>query len=191
MIEVVVVVAGAMTVTDTARGTVDTTGRTGIAGEDMGGTEIPSTRRIEIDTKIDRATRAVTRDESYLNCTTTMPNPTSVTQATVALEYASLRNKDHCPLGMYVVPAAQSLLCWDSVFFVHRGASSILSLPIHPLTALGRSGHYAGAILKFHINFPWDYPEHPPVVQFVTDIFHPLIGPDGTLSMAPRFRPWR
>src|SRR6266550_3237921 len=64
----------------------------------------------------------------------------------------------------------------------------------HPLTALrplGRSGHYAGAILKFHVNFPWDYPEHPPVVQFVTDIFHPLIGPDGSLSMAPRFRPWR
>ncbi|KAF8627192.1 hypothetical protein AX15_004510 [Amanita polypyramis BW_CC] len=54
-----------------------------------------------------------------------------------------------------------------------------------------RSGHYAGAILKFHVNFPDDYPEHPPVVQFVTDIFHPLIGPDGTMSMAPRFRPWR
>ncbi|KAF8351478.1 ubiquitin-conjugating enzyme/RWD-like protein [Amanita rubescens] len=106
-----------------------------------------------------------------------MPNPTlAVTQATVALEYASLRNKGHCPLGMYIVPAAQSLLCWDSVFFVHRGASS---------------GHYAGAILKFHVNFPWNYPERPPVVQFVTDIFHPLIGPDGTLSMAPRFRPWR
>ena len=54
-----------------------------------------------------------------------MPSPSSVTQSTVALEYASLRNKDHCPLGMYIVPAAQSLLSWDAVFFVHRGASSI------------------------------------------------------------------
>ncbi|KAF8639896.1 hypothetical protein AX17_001148 [Amanita inopinata Kibby_2008] len=100
----------------------------------------------------------------------TIPNP--ITQAAVSLEYSSLRNKDHCPLGMYVVPSAQSLTCWDAVFFVHRG-------------------YYAGAILKFRLNFPSDYPEHPPVVRFVTDVFHPLIAPDGIMSLAPRFRPWR
>lgn len=96
----------------------------------------------------------------------------TVTQATVALEYASLRNKDHCPLGMYIVPSAQSLLCWDAVYFVHQE-------------------FYAGAILHFHINFPSDYPEHVPSVQFVTDVFHPLIASDGTMNLASRFRPWR
>ncbi|KAK2466194.1 hypothetical protein APHAL10511_001836 [Amanita phalloides] len=70
----------------------------------------------------------------------------------------------------------------------YRGEPLVLGYCLfHP----PRSGYYAGAILKFHINFPYDYPEHPPVIQFVTDIFHPLIAPDGTMSMASRFRPWR
>lgn len=44
-----------------------------------------------------------------------------VTRAAVSLEYAGLRNKDHCPLGMYVVPSNDNLLLWDCVFFVHQG----------------------------------------------------------------------
>jgi hypothetical protein len=39
--------------------------------------------------------------------------------------------------------------------------------------------------------FPVDYPENPPVAQFVTDVFHPLIGQDGVFNLSPRFRPWR
>lgn len=46
-------------------------------------------------------------------------SPVAVTA--VSLEYASLRHNDHCPLGMYVVPSADDILVWDSVFFVHRG----------------------------------------------------------------------
>jgi ubiquitin-protein ligase len=53
------------------------------------------------------------------------------------------------------------------------------------------TGYYADAILKFNLTFPPNYPERPPAVQFVTDIFHPLISQDGTFSLSPRFRPWR
>ncbi|KAF8076361.1 UBC-like protein [Lyophyllum atratum] len=97
----------------------------------------------------------------------------AVTRTAVSLEYASIRHNQHCPLGMYVVPSVENLLVWDGVFFVHQG-------------------YYADAILKFRIIFPSDYPERQPSVQFVTDIFHPLIASQaGNFNMAPRFRPWR
>ncbi|KAJ7904476.1 UBC-like protein [Mycena olivaceomarginata] len=93
-----------------------------------------------------------------------------VTRTTISLEYASLRHRDH---WMYVVPSPESLLVWDCVFFVHQG-------------------YYADAILKFRLTFPTNYPESPPVVQFVTDVvFHPLISHSGIFNLAPRFRPWR
>ncbi|CDO71347.1 hypothetical protein BN946_scf184908.g105 [Trametes cinnabarina] len=98
---------------------------------------------------------------------------TAVTRTAVSLEYASLRHSGHCPLGMYVTPSPDNLLLWDAVFFVHQG-------------------YYTDSILKFRMTFPPDYPEHPPVVQFLTDVFHPLISQqDGTFNLAPRFRPWR
>ncbi|TRM67624.1 ubiquitin-conjugating enzyme/RWD-like protein [Schizophyllum amplum] len=95
-----------------------------------------------------------------------------VTKTAVALEYSSLRHASHCPLGVYVVPSIESLLIWDAVLFVHQG-------------------YYSDAVLKFRLAFPRNYPEHPPLVQFVTDVFHPLIAQDGTFNLAPRFRPWR
>ncbi|KAJ7498947.1 UBC-like protein [Mycena latifolia] len=96
-----------------------------------------------------------------------------VTRTTISLEYASLAARDHCPLGMYVVPSPETLMVWDAVFFVHQG-------------------YYADAILKFRLTFPNNYPESPPVVQFVTDVvFHPLISHSGIFNLAPRFRPWR
>ena len=53
-------------------------------------------------------------------------------------------------------------------------------------------GYYTDSILKFRLRFPPSYPERPPVVQFLTDVFHPLISQqDGTFNLAPRFRPWR
>src|ERR1700722_12336824 len=45
----------------------------------------------------------------------------SIARTAVSLEYASLRYKGHCPLGMYVIPSAESLLVWDAVLFVHQG----------------------------------------------------------------------
>lgn len=54
------------------------------------------------------------------------------------------------------------------------------------------AGYYTDSILKFRLTFPSNYPERPPVVQFLTDVFHPLISQqDGTFNLAPRFRPWR
>jgi len=48
------------------------------------------------------------------------------------------------------------------------------------------------SILKFRLTFPADYPERPPVVQFLTDVFHPLISQQtGVFNISPRFRPWR
>ncbi|KAI0677104.1 UBC-like protein [Trametes maxima] len=97
----------------------------------------------------------------------------ALTRTAVSLEYASLRHTGHCPLGMYVTPSPDSLMVWDAVFFVHQG-------------------YYTDSILKFRLTFPPDYPDRPPVVQFLTDVFHPLISQqDGTFNLAPRFRPWR
>ena len=39
------------------------------------------------------------------------------------------------------------------------------------------SGPYAPAILRFQITFPYDYPDLPPTITFITDIFHPLVTP--------------
>jgi ubiquitin-protein ligase len=104
--------------------------------------------------------------------TATNPPESVIARTAISLEYASLRHAGHCPLGMYVVPSTASLFVWDAAFFVHQG-------------------YYADAILKFNLTFPPNYPERPPAVQFVTDIFHPLISQDGTFSLSPRFRPWR
>lgn len=49
-------------------------------------------------------------------------NNNTVARAAVAQEYANLRYREHCPLGMYVTPAMDNLLVWDAVLFVHRGA---------------------------------------------------------------------
>jgi hypothetical protein len=55
----------------------------------------------------------------------------SVTRTAISLEYASLRHSQHCPLGIYVVPSAETLLVWAAVFFVHQGISLQLMQPIH------------------------------------------------------------
>lgn len=52
-------------------------------------------------------------------------------------------------------------------------------------------GYYADSILKFRLAFPANYPDSPPAVDFVTDIFHPLISSTGSFNLAPRFKPWR
>ena len=93
-----------------------------------------------------------------------------VARTAVSLEYASLRHNDHCPLGMYVVPSAEDLLVWDSVFFVHRGLFRVMpcALEAHSYWTVN-VGYYADSILKFRITFSNDYPEKLPVVQFLTD----------------------
>ncbi|KAH9179640.1 UBC-like protein [Lactarius sanguifluus] len=98
-------------------------------------------------------------------------NPLS--RVAISLEYASLRYQSHCPLGMYVVPLVGDPSIWDAVLFIHQG-------------------YYTDSILKFRLTFPHNYPDRPPTVHFVTDVFHPLISQqDGTFNLAPKFNPWR
>lgn len=53
-------------------------------------------------------------------------------------------------------------------------------------------GSYAGSIFKFVITFPDNYPDRPPTVRFVTDVFHPLVASQtGMFNLTARFRPWR
>ncbi|KAI0638041.1 UBC-like protein [Trametes polyzona] len=114
-----------------------------------------------------------TRTLSTANLFNPEPSTPALTRTAVSLEYAALRHTGHCPLGMYVTPSPDNLMVWDAVFFVHQG-------------------YYTDSILKFRLAFPPDYPERPPTVQFLTDVFHPLISQqDGTFNLAPRFRPWR
>ncbi|KAL5536139.1 hypothetical protein ACEPAF_4244 [Sanghuangporus sanghuang] len=118
----------------------------------------------------------------------------------VSMEYAALKNDDHCPKGMYIIPSADSILSWDGVLFVHQGASItaiattnfFLTRQIYYVMWLDRTGYYADSILKFRVRFPFTYPARPPTVTFATDVFHPLVSnEDGMLNLEPRFSPWR
>ncbi|KAI0693114.1 ubiquitin-conjugating enzyme/RWD-like protein [Cytidiella melzeri] len=91
-------------------------------------------------------------------------NVSPLTRATISQEYAALMHTGYCPLGMYVTPTLNNLLVWDAVFFVHQG-------------------YYTDSTFKFRITFPTKYPDRPPVVQLLTDVFHPLISQqDGTFN---------
>ncbi|KAG6336610.1 hypothetical protein ID866_2486 [Astraeus odoratus] len=101
----------------------------------------------------------------------TSPNP--VTHAAISTEYSSLRYSKHCPSGMYITPTADNIFVWDAVLFIHKG-------------------YYAGSVLKFTMSFPDKYPDKPPTVRFLTDVFHPLVETQtGLLNLMARFRPWR
>ena len=49
-------------------------------------------------------------------------------------------------------------------------------------------GPYTNAILRFQIAFPDDYPDRPPVVTFLQDVFHPLVTPLTTYTHSTRER---
>ncbi|KZT38323.1 UBC-like protein [Sistotremastrum suecicum HHB10207 ss-3] len=91
---------------------------------------------------------------------------------TLAMEYASLRHPHHLPLGIYVLPDEASLLIWQGVWFLHQG-------------------FYANSVLKFKLVFPPNYPDAPPALQFITQVFHPLVREDGLINMEGGFSPWR
>ncbi|KAI9513350.1 UBC-like protein, partial [Russula earlei] len=96
-----------------------------------------------------------------------------LSRAAISFEYASLRYQSHCPLGMYVIPSPNDPSIWDAILFIHQG-------------------YYTDSILRFRLTFPYNYPERPPTVHFITDVFHPLIShQDGTFNLAPKFNPWR
>ncbi|KAH7344770.1 ubiquitin-conjugating enzyme/RWD-like protein [Rhizoctonia solani] len=100
------------------------------------------------------------------------PKDRTLTHAKIAVEYASLHNRSHCPQGVYIVPSEISMRLWNGMLFIHQG-------------------YYRSAIFRFKITFPSDYPARVPVVQFVTDVYHPLVSTkDGVFSLAPRITSW-
>lgn len=81
------------------------------------------------------------------------------------LEFAAL--KSHCPEGLYLAPSASNALTWSGVLFV-------------------RSGPYASAIVRFEITFPPTYPDVAPQITCSTELFHPLLTPLTTYTLAGR-----
>ncbi|KAJ3260738.1 hypothetical protein HDU77_001202 [Chytriomyces hyalinus] len=88
------------------------------------------------------------------------------------IEYKNLRNPDHCPHGMYIMPEADNLNEWWGVLLLHRG-------------------YYKEGVFKFHIQIPEDYPSEGPIVRFTTDMFHPLVDRSGFFNMRQQFPAWR
>ncbi|KAI9332301.1 ubiquitin-conjugating enzyme/RWD-like protein [Zopfochytrium polystomum] len=88
------------------------------------------------------------------------------------IEYKNLRNPNHCPTGMYIMPDLDNLNEWHGVLFVHRG-------------------YYKEGIFKFYLQIPDGYPDEGPTVHFVTDMFHPLIDREGNFSLRQQFPVWR
>ncbi|KAF8431122.1 hypothetical protein BGX38DRAFT_1229687 [Terfezia claveryi] len=89
-----------------------------------------------------------------------MPKPLNSDYAfrrqNLLIEFASLKYAS--PQGIYMSLSPQEPRLWWGVMFV-------------------RKGPFASAILKFTVLFPTGYPAHPPIITFLSDIYHPLIVP--------------
>ncbi|KAI8338248.1 ubiquitin-conjugating enzyme/RWD-like protein [Chlamydoabsidia padenii] len=84
----------------------------------------------------------------------------------------NLQNGNQCPLGIYLMPCADTLNVWYGVLFLHQGL-------------------YSSGVFKFRLVIPEDYPLACPSVTFMTDVFHPLIDSQGNLALQPGFPNWR
>ncbi|KAI8366659.1 ubiquitin-conjugating enzyme/RWD-like protein [Radiomyces spectabilis] len=87
-------------------------------------------------------------------------------------EFVNLRNPNHCPLGVYVMPSSDNLNVWYGVLFIHKG-------------------YYKSGVFKFRLLIPEDYPNQAPSISFLTDMFHPLVDVSGNLSLTQQFSSWR
>lgn len=71
-----------------------------------------------------------------------------------------------CPPGVSASPLSESdLFTW---------VASIVGPDESP---------FEGGIFQLRIQFPDQYPEKPPRVRFITEMFHPNLFPDGTLCL--------
>ncbi|KAF9895572.1 hypothetical protein BX616_009374, partial [Lobosporangium transversale] len=52
-------------------------------------------------------------------------------------------------------------------------------------------GYYRNAVFKFQMVIPADYPNRRPVVQFLSDMWHPLVDQQGFLALQYQFPQWR
>ncbi|ORZ06843.1 ubiquitin-conjugating enzyme/RWD-like protein [Absidia repens] len=88
------------------------------------------------------------------------------------MEFMNLRNSSQYPLGVYLIPCADTLNVWYGILFLHQGL-------------------YNSGIFKFRLSIPENYPFGMPSVTFLTDIFHPLIDSQGALRLSSAFPVWR
>ncbi|OOF95496.1 hypothetical protein ASPCADRAFT_507343 [Aspergillus carbonarius ITEM 5010] len=95
--------------------------------------------------------------------TSRLPNIPALRKQQLLLEFASLQHA--APPGTYMSLSPGDPTLWLGVIFV-------------------RSGPYASAVLRFQIRFPTSYPDMPPLVNFATDVFHPLIVPLTTYTFS-------
>uniref|UniRef100_A0AAV2J8F9 UBC core domain-containing protein n=1 Tax=Knipowitschia caucasica TaxID=637954 RepID=A0AAV2J8F9_KNICA len=49
---------------------------------------------------------------------------------------------------------------------------------------------YEGGVFKAHLTFPKDYPQRPPKMKFVTDIWHPNVDKNGDTQMVTPQQMW-
>ncbi|KAI8331040.1 ubiquitin-conjugating enzyme/RWD-like protein [Chlamydoabsidia padenii] len=70
------------------------------------------------------------------------------------------------------MPSSDSLNVLYGVIFVHKG-------------------YYRSGVFKFRMFIPDTYPNHPPAVTFLTDMFHPLVDSQGNVSLSQHFPTWR
>ena len=89
----------------------------------------------------------------------------------ILLEYE--RMQDLLPSGMYVLPCFDSVLTWQGALFV-------------------RQGLYKGAVFKFRLVLPEEYPEQAPDLFFTSDVFHPMVDPQtGQVELVSLFPEWQ
>jgi hypothetical protein len=77
------------------------------------------------------------------------------------------------------------------VLFVRKGIAVVIRVPLQRARFADPAnlpGPYTNAILRFQIAFPDDYPDRPPVITFLQDVFHPLVTPLTTYTHSTRER---
>ena len=83
------------------------------------------------------------------------------------IEYRSLRV--FAPSGVYTLPSIQDIYKWYGLVFI-------------------RGGEYQGAVFKFRLEIPNDYPYSSPNLFFISHVFHPLVCPEtGQLNILPQY----
>ena len=97
-------------------------------------------------------------------------DPTSLLRVILG-EYRDLL--EHVPSGMAVAPSFRNLLEWHGSLHL-------------------KDGFYRGAVFKFVMHIPVDYPVSPPGVYFLNHVFHPLVDKQsGKLDISPAFPTWK
>lgn len=90
-----------------------------------------------------------------------------------------------------MAPVPGKPLVWTGILFVRKGEACISGNRAPPCARAPDAhaqfpGPYANAVLRFHVDFPIDYPSKPPVLRFLSDLFHPLVTPLTTYTHSSR-----